>query len=149
MNMMSDAEKADLLSDIFGRMLEIDPPESKRQRVDLDKGFIVFLVNQMRIEIETIPESKKRAFMEAYASEKCSADEFSDARLERFLRCEGMNVKVQKFINLQHTLARISPFQGLTYPSFPIIPCRWPLNALLITGIVVWTCLVMKSFCCQ
>jgi hypothetical protein len=46
----------------------------------------------MRMEIGQIPEDRKQALLEAQT--KCRADEFSDARLERFLRCEGMNSKV-------------------------------------------------------
>lgn len=97
LTMMSDSEKAELLSDMFGRMVEeIDGPSEKRPRLDLDRGFVQFLVNQMRIEIENIPEFKRCALMKAQMSMKCSRDEFSDARLEKFLRCEGMNVKVRR-----------------------------------------------------
>jgi hypothetical protein len=49
----------------------------------------------MRLEIARIPVAKKLALMEA--QEKCHPDEFSNARLERFVRCEGMNVKVRIF----------------------------------------------------
>jgi hypothetical protein len=45
------------------------------------------------MEIGQIPEDRKQALLEAQT--KCHADEFSDARLERFLRCEGMDVKVR------------------------------------------------------
>ena len=47
----------------------------------------------MRLELERIPKDRKRALVEAQT--KCHADEFSDARQERFLRCEGMNAKVR------------------------------------------------------
>jgi hypothetical protein len=46
----------------------------------------------MKCEIERIPAHRKNALIEAQA--KCSPDEFSDARLEKFLRCEGMNAQV-------------------------------------------------------
>lgn len=96
--MMTDTEKATWLSDVFGKMLEEfddGPPDRKRQRLDLDRGFVAFLVNQMRLEIENIPEIERRALMDAQASTICRRDEFSDARLEKFLRCEGMNTKVR------------------------------------------------------
>jgi hypothetical protein len=53
----------------------------------------------MQVEIDIIPVAKKQALLEA--QEKCSAEEFSDARLERFLRCEGMNAKLaaHRFVN--------------------------------------------------
>jgi hypothetical protein len=65
----------------------------KRAKMDLDSNSVVFLVLQMRLELERIPEDEKRALKEAQM--KCCAEEFSDARLERFLRCEGMNAKVR------------------------------------------------------
>jgi hypothetical protein len=58
----------------------------------LGKKSIEFIVHQMRLELERIPEDEKQAFVEAQM--KCSTEEFSNARLERFLRCEGMNAKV-------------------------------------------------------
>jgi hypothetical protein len=91
--MQTDEERAETLSDLFGKQCEVNIHQSKRARRDLDQKSIVFLVNQMRLEIERIPEQCKRALLEAQT--KCRADEFSDARLERFLRCEGMNVKVR------------------------------------------------------
>jgi hypothetical protein len=60
----------------------------------LDRKSIEFLVHQMRLELERIPENEMRALVEAQT--KCGEDEFSDARLERFLRCEGMNAKVRR-----------------------------------------------------
>jgi hypothetical protein len=47
----------------------------------------------MRLEIDMIPIDKKLAVL--VAQEKCHEGGFSDARLERFLRCEDMNVKVR------------------------------------------------------
>ena len=46
----------------------------------------------MKLEIDNLPGDNKGALVEALVS--CRAEEFSDARLERFLRCEGMNTKV-------------------------------------------------------
>jgi hypothetical protein len=90
---MTDEEKIETLTDLFGRKCVVGTPKSKKARKDLDKNSIAFLVKQMRLELERIPKDRKRALLEAQA--KCRADEFSDARLERFLRCEGMNVKVR------------------------------------------------------
>jgi hypothetical protein len=89
---MTDEERAAALSDLFGKQCAVDAHQKKRARRDLDKDAIIFLVNQMRLEIERIPLDRKRALDEAQL--KCHANEFSDARLERFLRCEGMNAKV-------------------------------------------------------
>ena len=46
----------------------------------------------MKCELERIPIHKKRALMEARS--KCRDQEFSDGRLVKFLRCEGMNAQV-------------------------------------------------------
>ena len=74
-----------------------DTHQKKRPRLALDRAFVKFLLQQMRIEIDKIEDSlvNKLAFLEAQAFIKCHRDEFSDARLEKFLRCEGMNVKVR------------------------------------------------------
>jgi hypothetical protein len=89
---MTDEEKAAALSDLFGRSCAIGTHKSKKARKDLDRKSIEFLVHKMRLELERIPVNEKQALMEAHA--KCREDEFSNARLERFLRCEGMNAKV-------------------------------------------------------
>jgi hypothetical protein len=90
---LADEERAKVLSDLFGKQCKVNIHQSKRARRDLEQKSIAFLVNQMRLEIEQTPEKNKRALLEA--QRKCRADEFSDARLERFLRCEGKNVKVR------------------------------------------------------
>jgi predicted transposase YdaD len=46
------------------------------------------------MELERIPQDKKQALMEA--QQKANADEFNNNRLERLLRCEGMNTKVRR-----------------------------------------------------
>jgi hypothetical protein len=46
----------------------------------------------VQCEIKRIPSHCKNALIETQA--KCSPDEFSDAWLEKFLRCEGMNAQV-------------------------------------------------------
>jgi hypothetical protein len=78
---------------MFGKQCAIDIHHRKRARRDFDHETVEFLINQMRLEIERIPVDKKLALL--IAQGKCHEDEFSDARLERFLRCEGMNVKVR------------------------------------------------------
>jgi hypothetical protein len=80
----------------------------------------------MRLELEQIPEDEKRAFIEAQM--KCGTDEFSDARLERFLRCEGMNAKVcvEACAKLQyHVCRQISSLVGNVAVTF-----SWERSAL-------------------
>jgi hypothetical protein len=90
---MTDEERAAALADLFGKKCTVDEHQSKRARKDLDRDSIEYLVKMMRLELERIPKDEKRVLVEAQA--KCHADEFSDSRLERFLRCEGMDVKVR------------------------------------------------------
>jgi hypothetical protein len=90
---MTDDEKAAALSDLFGRSCTAGIHKEKRAKLDLDQESIDFLVLHMRLELERIPHDEKLALVEAQT--KCCNDEFSDARLERFLRCEGMNAKVR------------------------------------------------------
>jgi hypothetical protein len=89
---MTDEDRVAALTDLFGKQCAIDAHQSKKAKRDLDTNSVGYLVNQMRLEIERIPEDSKRALLEAQM--KSRADEFSDARLEQFLRCEGMNVTV-------------------------------------------------------
>jgi hypothetical protein len=90
---MTDEEKMEALTDVLGRNCAVTIAKSKRARRDVDEITVHFLVKQMRLELERTPEHKKWAFLEAQT--RCSADEFSDARLEKFLRCEGLNAKVR------------------------------------------------------
>ena len=89
---MSNDEKAAALSDMFGKYCNVDLQKNKRARRDLDPESIAFLIQRMRDEMECIPKSKKEALLEA--QQKCGEEEFSDERLERFLRCEGMDAQV-------------------------------------------------------
>jgi len=91
--LITSEERAEILADMFGKHCSVTSRPDKKARKDLDRESINFLVNFMRREIECIPAKEKRALLEAQV--KCRADEFSDARLERFLRCEGMNAKVR------------------------------------------------------
>lgn len=90
---LKDQEKVAALLDMFGQMCTIDAPQGKRARRDLDAESIVFLVKQMRLELESIPKDKKQALLEAQV--KSHPEEFSDERLVKFLRCEGMNTEVR------------------------------------------------------
>lgn len=89
---LSDEEKASALCDIFGKYNADDHHKKKRFKKDLDRKSIDFLLYYMRLEIERMPVKKKEAFLEARA--KCPEEDFSDARLEGFLRCDGMNASV-------------------------------------------------------
>jgi hypothetical protein len=90
---MTDAERVAALCDLFGKYGNVASPESKRARRDLDDGSVQFLINQMRMELDLIPSTRKTALSKAL--ETCSPSEFCDARLERFLRCQSMNPKVR------------------------------------------------------
>jgi len=92
--MLTNEQRAAALADVFGRLnVDDNTPQAKRAKRDLDRDSIDFLIRQMKLEIERIPESKKQAMMEAQA--KCRREEFIDSRLEKFLRCEGMNAEVR------------------------------------------------------
>jgi len=100
---LTDEERATLLSDLFGKLCKLsDVRKDKRANRDLDKESIAFLVRQMRVELERIPKTDKEALLQAQA--KCKEDEFSDGRIEQFLRCEGMNPKVSASQSLKHDL---------------------------------------------
>lgn len=91
---MTDKEKAKVLRDIYGTYRS--GHANKKAKRNLDSSEIALLVKQMRTEIEKLPKVETEALMEA--QEKCRApQEFSDCRLEQFLRCEGMNAKVRLF----------------------------------------------------
>lgn len=88
---MTNEERAAALSAMFGRYCAVVSHQPK-SRKDLDGDSIQFLIRQMRVELDRIHHNEKEALMEAQA--KCEAFEFSDERLERFLRCEDMNTKL-------------------------------------------------------
>ena len=90
---LTDEEKAAALCDLYGKYAAGDTyQKKKRPKRELDRRSIDFLIQYMRDEIERYPVYKKQALIEA--QEKCRVGEFGDARLEGFLRCEGMNAKV-------------------------------------------------------
>lgn len=93
---LTDAEQAAALADMFGKMCTVTPHQSKRSKKDLDEDSIQFLIRQMKIEIDKIPIDEKGALLNAQANGR--SEEFSDTRLERFLRCEGMNAEVRNAV---------------------------------------------------
>lgn len=110
---LTTEEKADVLADMFGSYCNIGPRQNKRAKKDLDRESIDFLVNFMRSEIAITPPGKKQALMEAQT--KCEADEFSDARLETFLRCEGMNAKLAARRFISYWESRLEVFGPTKY----------------------------------
>ena len=96
---MTDEERAAALSDMYGKYCDADMHKNKKTRRDLDPESIAFLVKHMRSELEQIPVEKKQALLEA--EKRCEPSEFSDERLERFLRCERMDVQVRLVMRLR------------------------------------------------
>lgn len=96
---MTDAERAAALSDLFGKYSDVASPQSKRARNELDRSSIDFLVRQMWLELERIPAEEKTAL--TIAQRKCESHEFSDERLERFLRCTDFDavLAAQRFVS--------------------------------------------------
>jgi hypothetical protein len=97
---LTDEDKAAALCDLYGKYAAVDTyQKKKRPKRELDRRSIDFLIQYMRDEIERYPVYKKQALIEA--QEKCRVEEFGDARLEGFLRCEGMNAKLaaERFVN--------------------------------------------------
>jgi len=85
---MTAEERAAALSDLYGQFCS----SRSHQNKDLDRSSIDVLIREMRKELELIPAGKKQALLEAQT--KCRPEEFSDARLEKFIRCQDMNTKV-------------------------------------------------------
>jgi hypothetical protein len=117
---LTQEERMEALSDMFGEMSLSSSSSTakhyhqrKRTRRDLDTLSVMFLVNQMRVEIQEMSQDKKQALVEAQS--KCHRqEEFSDDRLEQFLRFEGMNPKVKTlsspfclFLTLVHMLTLV------------------------------------------
>lgn len=90
--MLTEEERASILIDMFGDKCSIRSHQSKRPKRDADYESVSYHVKLMRNEIDKMPSRKKRALTEAQA--KCRPEEFSDSRLSKFLRVEGMNAEV-------------------------------------------------------
>lgn len=71
----------------------------RNAKVDLDADSIAFLARQVRAELNRIPNNEKQALLMVMAQEKAHREEFSDARIVQFLRCEAMHPKVRLCIN--------------------------------------------------
>jgi hypothetical protein len=139
---LTNDEKAAALSDLFGQTCSLSTHVHKRAKRDLDSNSVEFLLKQMRLELERIPEDEKRALTEARG--KCRAGEFSDARLERFLRCEGMNAKVRLDVNM-------CPFSNKQAHLFRILCCElssWEQSGSWTIGRAAGKCLDLKSLRC-
>ena len=85
-------ERVAALSDMFGQLCLVGNHQIKKAKRDLDEKTVAFLLKQVRDEIERTPQEKKSALLEAQM--KSRAEEFSNGRLEQFLRFEDMNPKV-------------------------------------------------------
>jgi hypothetical protein len=90
---LTSEEQAEILSDTFGDFCIVSSHHKKRARLAHDPNSVAFLLRQMLLEVEAIPKTKKRALLEALS--KGQKEQFSCERLEKFLRCEGMNAKVR------------------------------------------------------
>lgn len=93
---LTDEERAAALADTFGKLKEGVRQKNKKARRDLDRESIDFLIKHMRHEVNIIPDEQKLALLEALV--RARGEEFSDARLERFLRCDSMNTTVRKHV---------------------------------------------------
>ena len=116
---MTDEERVAALSDMFGQFCSVTSHQSKRARKDVDSESIQFLLNQMKIEINRIPVTKKQALLEARVT--CEPFEFSDERLKRFLRCEGMNAEVRAFECF--VVYVFEGYECITSPSLDLLYC--------------------------
>ena len=144
---LTDQERASILADAFGDMCKVSPHQSKKPRRDLDENSIAFLIRQMVIEIEKIPVDRKQALAEALS--KGLVEEFSDKRLEKFLRCEGLNAKV-RLESVSFKIVNSVFIDMQTYASCRSLnPCSWQRSALFATGKVAGKCLGRRSFYCQ
>jgi len=91
-NTLTPVQRASARADLLGDLNVSDSPLTKRAKKYMDRKAIGFLVKQMKNKIANIPNNRKQALMEAEAM--CRSEEFCDCRLEKFLRCEGMNAEV-------------------------------------------------------
>lgn len=144
---MSDDEKAAALTDVFGMMCDYNTQhKDKKSRRDLDPKSIAFLVKQVRLEIERIPDSEKSALLEAqlYAN----AEEFSDGRLLHFLRCDSMHSKVRVvLVSFEH--ASVDIIISSTFASLRCTVCSWQHGVSSTTGTGGAKSLDRKGICCR
>lgn len=95
---MTVAERADVMTDLFGKQCVLDNNNTYRKRAkrDLDLETRTNAIRQMKQELQTIPKDEKMAFLQAQAklSKSNYETEFGDHRMMRFLQFEGMNPKL-------------------------------------------------------
>jgi hypothetical protein len=96
---LTSEEQAEILSDTFGDFCNVSSHHKKRARLAHDPNSVAFHLRQMLLEVEAIPKTNKLALLEALS--KGQKEHFSYERLEKFLRCEGMNAKLaaQRLVN--------------------------------------------------
>lgn len=146
---LTDNERASALSDVFGKLCELnDQHKDKRAKRDLGKDSLAFLVSQMKLELQMIPDKQKAALMNALT--KAKAEEFNDARLVRFLRCDDMNAKVREERMSALRITFIKLFMYLEHFSLVLIfpPSSVQQGVSLITGRDVWKYLVRNDMSC-
>jgi hypothetical protein len=97
---MTEEERTATLSDLFGDFCDIVQRKKKVARdVRGEKtpaslpAIVPTRLGEMKSELERTPLGRKRAMVEAL--DKCSPNEFSDARMNLFLCHENMNAKVR------------------------------------------------------
>jgi hypothetical protein len=93
---LTEEERRSILLDVFGDKSSLTDHQRKRRQSDKNGDSISFLVKQMRTAVDMMKASKKEALLEALV--KASPEEFSDSRLEQFLRSDGMNPEVSALV---------------------------------------------------
>jgi hypothetical protein len=86
---VTEEEQNQALADLFGSLCEVDQSKAKRIKRAPVETDISVLLKEMKRELYAIPSDEKRAFTKAQG--KALPIEFSDGRMERFLRVEDMN----------------------------------------------------------
>lgn len=91
--LLTEEERIDVVTDMFGKFCTINPATKKREVMHGDEAkYTESAIEMMRREMEWIPNDSKSALIEAKL--KCGPEEFSDARLETFLRVVDWYPKV-------------------------------------------------------
>lgn len=91
---LTEEKRIAALIDVFGEQCQIDPVSKKRLKDGRNNGkSITCLLEDMREQLKCMPDSRaKSAHLEA--KQKAVSSEFSDSRLELFLRRENMDPQV-------------------------------------------------------
>jgi hypothetical protein len=98
-DVITEEERVSVLSDMLGHLSLEGYHQKKRAKREYDLATVCFLVKQMKLELEQMPKQKKQLLLQVAA--KCHPEELCDSRLEKFLRSQGMNVKLaaERFVN--------------------------------------------------